>query len=322
MEQGHDWVEQTITGGESGPSRHTFVRYPYLTIYTGSDSGKRFPLQLRAMSIGRSPDADIVIGDRKISKIHCYIEFDRESITLTDNNSTNGLYVNGHKTQQAVLSNNSHLQIGDTSLKIDYKDPEELAYEDDLIRKATTDPLSAIPNRAFFETRAREELAFARRAMLPIALVMIDIDRFKQVNDTLGHQAGDYVIGQLARLIYAQKRVEDILARYGGEEFVLLMRGTVNRENALSICRRILAIVEEFPFSFNDEKFPVTVSMGLCFERGASIESLEQMVRKADLALYRAKNNGRNRVEQHQSESSDEETVSDPGGPYTPTTLV
>jgi diguanylate cyclase (GGDEF)-like protein len=291
-----EWLERTLSS-ENDDEIVAQHRYPYLIAYSGPDKGKRFPLQLRKLTLGRSPDADIVLNDRKISKIHCTIEYDLHQIRLEDNNSTNGLYVNGERVTSKVLTNNSHLQIGDTAMKIDYKDPEELKYEDDLIRKATTDPLSAIPNRAYFEQRAREELAFAQRANLPVAMAMIDIDLFKNVNDTHGHQAGDYVIGQIARLMYAQKRIEDILARYGGEEFVLLMRGTINKESALAVGERIRNAVEQCKFKFNDILMPVTISIGLCFETEREYKTLERLIQKADLALYRAKNNGRNRVE-------------------------
>jgi diguanylate cyclase (GGDEF)-like protein len=291
-----DLLERTVSGEGLDESRQT-RRYPYLTVYSGPEAGLRYPLMLRPQTIGRSHQADIIVDDRKVSKIHCTIGFDGQLITVRDNGSTNGVFVNGSRVSEAVLKNNSHLLLGDTSLKLDFKDPDELAFEDDLIRKATTDPLTAIPNRAFFEKRAHEELSFARRSAMPIALAMIDIDLFKSVNDSRGHQAGDYAISRIAQLIYAQKRLEDLLARYGGEEFVLLLRGTSSRANAVAICERIRTAIADYPLSFNGEVFHLTISIGLSFRKGNEIDGLDDLVRDADTALYRAKGNGRNRVE-------------------------
>jgi diguanylate cyclase (GGDEF)-like protein len=291
-----DWLEQTVTGNSSNSPSYNLERIPYLVVYAGNDQGKRFLFSLQPMTIGRSPDADIVLNDKKVSKFHCIIHYNGASVTIRDNNSTNGVFVDGRRITTQIEISNSHILVGDTALKIDYKNPEELMYEDDLIRKATTDPLCAIPNRSYFQSRAHEEVAYAKRTGIVLGLCMIDIDLFKSVNDTYGHQAGDYVIGQIARLLYAGKRTEDILARYGGEEFIILIRGIKNNDDAQIMCERMRKSVADFPFSHGDHSFRVTLSTGL-YVGSAEEDSLESMIHKADTALYAAKHNGRNRVE-------------------------
>jgi len=290
-----DWLERTLPRTEE-TGVIAEKRYPYIMIYSGNDTGKRFPLQFRKMTVGRAPDVDVILNDVKVSKLHCTIEFTGKQIVIEDNGSTNGVFVNGERITRHVLTGPANIQIGDTGMKIDFKDPEELKFEDDLIRKATTDPLSAILNRAFFEKRAREELSFARRGGLPVGLAMIDIDFFKVVNDTYGHQTGDYAIGQIARLMYAKKRTEDILARFGGEEFTIFIRGTESKDNALALCERLRQTVEAFTFSFNNATFHLTISIGLWFGKAESSDSLDLYISRSDAALYKAKYNGRNRV--------------------------
>jgi diguanylate cyclase (GGDEF)-like protein len=126
---------------------------------------------------------------------------------------------------------------------------------------------------------------------------MLDIDLFKNVNDTFGHQAGDYVIHQLSVLISKEKRTEDLFGRYGGEEFIVLLRGDLNAEGANIFCERVRNTIENYKFQFDDKKIPVTVSLGFCLENGKDIKSLDDLILRADQALYRAKQNGRNRVE-------------------------
>jgi diguanylate cyclase (GGDEF)-like protein len=165
--------------------------------------------------------------------------------------------------------------------------------EEELYRAATTDPLTRIPNRRWFFERAEDELSFSCRHRIPVSAVMLDIDYFKAVNDTHGHQAGDYVLMTLAGRLWNAKRQEDLLCRYGGEEFLIILRGTV-QEDALAFCERFRAETEAAAFGFGGTTINVTVSMGVAaLGRG---DSLEHLVARADRALYKAKETGRNKV--------------------------
>ncbi len=163
-----------------------------------------------------------------------------------------------------------------------------------------TDPLTGVNNRRYFESRCQDEIAHAQRHQLPLACMFLDVDRFKRINDSLGHHAGDEVLRNVARLIKLQLRSNDVIARYGGEEFVVLLPQT-DMEQAFEIAERIRSTIAARPFQpLADESLLVTISIGVTMlpaEAGEEPAALAQsLVSAADAALYQAKENGRNRV--------------------------
>ena len=161
---------------------------------------------------------------------------------------------------------------------------------------ALTDSLTGLPNRRCFEENARAELARSRRTNAPCALAMVDVDFFKNHNDTLGHVSGDEILRQLATVLSAQLRAGDVAARYGGDEFALVLADTARRE-AHQVLERLRAAVETHPFLQAQLQTGgrVTISAGIAVvpEDGLDYEGL---VLRADAALYTAKSSGRNRV--------------------------
>lgn len=122
--------------------------------------------------------------------------------------------------------------------------------------------------------------------------MMMDIDHFKKVNDTYGHDCGDYVLKVISGILIDNIRDNDLAARLGGEEFCLLLDG-VNSDEARNMAERIRKLVEEYVFSYDGTEFKVTVSSGICVKLKSS---LDKMVKKADFLLYESKIKGRNRV--------------------------
>ncbi|MGE3842096.1 MAG: diguanylate cyclase [Vicinamibacterales bacterium] len=165
----------------------------------------------------------------------------------------------------------------------------------ELAHAATVDPLTGLFNRRHFQSRIDEEIERARRQSLDLALLLIDIDDFKRINDTLGHLAGDFLLRQVADVLKHSVRVFDVCTRYGGEEFAVLMPGS-NGASAMVVAERIRTRVEsavrgEGPLP---PHVRVTVSAGLAvLERDGSSADL---IARADRALYRAKEEGKNRV--------------------------
>lgn len=163
-----------------------------------------------------------------------------------------------------------------------------------------TDPLTGIYNRRYFEKRCCEEVARARRHSVPLACMFLDIDKFKRINDSLGHLAGDEVLRVVAGLIKAQLRNNDVIARYGGEEFVVLLPQTTLQQ-ACEIAERVrMAIAAGKLQALPEHSLAVTVSIGVAVtpenlpadDRNISCNLLQV----ADQALYQAKESGRNRV--------------------------
>jgi len=278
------------------PELDVINRQPYLVFFI-KDEMRRYEIREKTTRIGRSSSSDIVIDDDRISWLHCTIHYNNGIITVEDQGSTNGTFIDGEKIQREEITTRSNLQLGLTVMKIEYKDQADIHFENDLFQKATTDPMTGIYNRGYFMNRAREEIAFTKRTSMEIGLVMLDIDFFKKINDSFGHQAGDYIIKQLAVIIDIEKRTEDLFGRYGGEEFIILIRGTLNREKAILFCERIRKAIEGYNFRFDDKIIHTTISLGLCIKPGGQIKSLDYLIKKADKALYKAKQNGRNRLE-------------------------
>ena len=160
---------------------------------------------------------------------------------------------------------------------------------------ALTDELTRLPNRRAFFARAAESLAVARRGEAPLALLALDIDHFKRINDTHGHEAGDRVLQQVAHAARAALRPGDLIGRTGGEEFLALLPGAAPGA-AAEIAERLRAAVAAIDASAIAAGLRVTVSVGVAARR-ADESSVEAVVRRADEALYRAKESGRNRVE-------------------------
>jgi diguanylate cyclase (GGDEF)-like protein len=170
-----------------------------------------------------------------------------------------------------------------------------------LRRQGLTDTLTAINNRRFFEQRLQEEVEVAQRSDAPLSCMLLDVDYFKRVNDTYGHQVGDQVLREVAALVRAQLRGSDVLARYGGEEFAALLSKTP-METAEEVAERVRRGVEENVFHLpGGEVFTVTISIGVATyipasKPGTTSPSGEFLVGHADRCLYQAKAAGRNAV--------------------------
>ncbi|MES2319604.1 MAG: diguanylate cyclase [Pseudomonadota bacterium] len=166
--------------------------------------------------------------------------------------------------------------------------------QDQLKDQAVHDPLTGLFNRRYLDTIVPHELARCARERIPLCLMMMDIDHFKRVNDTYGHQGGDAVLNALAALLSDSVRASDVACRYGGEEFLLLLPN-MPVANALLRAEEWLAAVAAMTVAFAGKDIQVTISIGIASypEDG---NSGEELTRSADLALYRAKAEGRDRV--------------------------
>ena len=161
---------------------------------------------------------------------------------------------------------------------------------------AVTDALTGLFVRSHFLERTREELARSKRHRLSCTLLMVDLDHFKQKNDTYGHLVGDVVLREVAQLLQRNLRDIDLIARYGGEEFILLLLET-DLEQAMPIAERLKQLVEVYSIRAYDERLTQTISIGVAaFPDHA--DTVEQLIDRADQALYAAKRAGRNRVVQ------------------------
>ncbi|HET6465380.1 MAG TPA: diguanylate cyclase [Nitrospiria bacterium] len=167
---------------------------------------------------------------------------------------------------------------------------------EELKKISITDSLTGLLNRRYFQERMSEEIERSRRHHLPLSLIMLDVDDFKRVNDSLGHLIGDEVLKATARCLRNSIRTIDVAARYGGEEFTVILPQT-SKADAQTIAERICAEVYrlDLPFIKSDHKLVLSASLGLA-TYPEDAETLEDLIRNADIALYAAKSQGKNRV--------------------------
>ncbi|HEX5871841.1 MAG TPA: GGDEF domain-containing protein, partial [Longimicrobium sp.] len=160
---------------------------------------------------------------------------------------------------------------------------------------AMTDELTRLPNRRHLLSVAHDRLADARRTHQPISILALDVDHFKRINDTFGHDVGDTVLRRVAQTCRAALRHDDSIGRTGGEEFVVVLPHA-DAERAMEIAERLRAAVEGLDWADVDPALHVTVSVGVA-ERAQGDDDFAALSRRADDSLYRAKHLGRNRVD-------------------------
>jgi diguanylate cyclase (GGDEF)-like protein len=289
-----DWFDHTLQDSYQGGGDAPSNPIPYLLVLHGEDRGKRHPLRKGITTLGRESDADIVINDSRISRVHCAFEVSRAGVTVADAGSRNGTFVNDVRiTDPSPVHVDTRIRIGRTLLKVTHKAEEEIRIEEEMFREATTDSLTGLPNRRWFFEQAGTALAHAKRHGPPLSLLVLDLDHFKRVNDTYGHAAGDAVLVETAALVREVKRQDDLLCRYGGEEFLLILQGT-SRPNAVTFAERLRERLAAHAVRTGRGTLRVTASIGVAELR--KDDTLESLFKRADKALYRAKEGGRNRV--------------------------
>lgn len=170
--------------------------------------------------------------------------------------------------------------------------------QDKLREMASKDGLTGIFNHALLIDLFEKEYKKHLRNKNELTFVMLDIDYFKKVNDKYGHTAGDMILKALSDILINACRASDIVGRYGGEEFSIILPET-DSENACKLCERIRKTVEEHSFFTGNEYINITVSIGVYTKTSGDGISSENMIKEADSALYRAKENGRNQVMPH-----------------------
>jgi len=168
------------------------------------------------------------------------------------------------------------------------------AIEKKLMELAHSDALTGLPNRLHFDSRIEQELERCKREELPLCFAIIDLDFFKRVNDELGHDCGDKVLINVAKVLKTAVRVQDIACRIGGEEFVIIMPN-IGLDHALAVLDRIRIAISSTAVSWKRSSISVTASFG-CAELNDDNPSADRLFIAADKCLYIAKGNGRNRV--------------------------
>jgi diguanylate cyclase (GGDEF)-like protein len=263
----------------------------------GPQLGRRIQLPSGETLLGRSEHCAVVVSLDGVSRQHCAFNVANGSVSVRDLGSKNGSWVNGDRIEphaSVVMSNGAVLHTGDASFKFIAHGDAEAAYHEAVYKMLTEDALTGAKNRRFLMDVLDREVAREHRGESGLALLLVDVDEFKRINDEAGHVFGDYVLREVAALIARQARRTDCFSRYGGDEFAVVLSDTT-RAGAEIFAERLRGDVEHTRFELDGKSIPVTLSIGVAIWR-PEIGSSEAFLNAADIALYAAKAAGRNRV--------------------------
>lgn len=262
---------------------------------TGPGMGTRYSLGEMPLVIGRGSDCEIRINDHSVSRRHARIQPGVDGFYAVDLQSTNGTFVNDVPAEICKLNDGDYLRVGNCIYRFLAGGNVEAEYHEEIYRLTIIDGLTDTHNKRYLLEFLDRELARSIRYKRPLSIILFDIDHFKNVNDELGHLAGDYTLRELAACMKATVRREELFARYGGEEFALVLPETTG-EGAVQAAERIRAVVEQHSFEYEQKAFKITVSAGVGVTDGDAGLTSEDLIRLADEKLYQAKSDGRNRV--------------------------
>src|SRR5271165_3062539 len=262
---------------------------------TGVGMGSRYTLSDKALVVGRGGDCDIRINDHSVSRRHARIQPGADGYYAVDLQSTNGTFVNDIPASICKLKDGDYLRVGNCIYRFLAGGNVEAEYHEEIYRLTIIDALTDIHNKRYLLEFLDRELSRSARYTRPLALIMIDLDKFKTVNDDLGHLGGDFTLREVAACIKGNVRKEELFARYGGEEFAVVLPET-SREGALFVAERIRSQVESHSFVYEGKTYPVTISVGVATTNGDDTLTPNELIRQADENLFTAKHEGRNRV--------------------------
>ncbi len=299
-----DEVPRTLRSEVRLSREPDLVRTPTVTVVAGPSPGRFVSIERanRAVFIGRDATCEFSLDDPSVSRRHArvYMSAPHEGadleVVLQNLQSTNGTLVNGEQVDRATLQHGDRIHIGDVLLRFEMLDQVDIAYRDGIARRVKEgerDALTGLLLRQAMEDHLPALVEQCDAGGAPVSAVMMDLDHFKKVNDTMGHPVGDTVLRETGQLVREAIRREDLAIRYGGEEFLLVLAGA-RRLHARLLAERLREAVARTEFG-EIPGLRITCSLGVA-ERAPG-EDLKEWLQRADEALYRAKDRGRNRSE-------------------------
>lgn len=266
---------------------------PVLVVLNGNELGKRVIVD-RSLTIGRDPECDLQLSDGLVSWHHALIEDRGDSWTLIDLGSTNGTTVNGEVKPEFALEPNDRIVFGSTAVSFELQDALKQEFNENLEQLLNVDDLSGLLVRRKFDTELKKLIESAEQTRTNVALLVMDMDGIKQINDTHGHLFGAYVIGEAGRLIGRVIYGRGIGCRFGGDEYLAALPG-LDAAQATAVAQRILETVRAHQFVKDGVRLKpgISIGVGAYPEHASDAVSLFEV---ADKELYRAKQSGKNRI--------------------------
>lgn len=277
-------VESALEAGER----------PVLVVLTGPQLGQRIRLDDPAL-IGRDPEADLVLTDEGVAWHHARVEPREPGWAVVDLSEGRGTEVNGMRVKERLLSPDDQIILGGTVVRFELHDPIEQAYDEAVLERLNKDELTGLLARRRFDVELSGALTLAGRRAEPLAVVVLDLDGLKAINDRRGHLVGARVIAEVGRELAAVLGGRGLACRLGGDEFGVVLPGH-DDERGRGVADEVRAAVAAHPFVHEGELLRVRLSAGVAAFPAHGSDPID-LLRAADQALYRAKRAGGDRVE-------------------------
>lgn len=280
-------------------------RRPALVSLRGELLAIPIPLERDVVILGRALEADVRLNDSKASRLHAQINAQLDGTSgetvykIKDLSSTNGTLVNGHVLTEALLTDGDKIHIGDHLFRFEMLDEIDREFQQRIHRLLGHDELTGLLTGKSFFSELRREASRAEEVSRPFCVLMMNVDHFKQVNDTYGHLVGSHALEEMGVIIKSALRSGDVASRFGGEEFAAFLLDA-DYAQGLVAAERVRRAVELHQFSGvrhgsseTAQNLNITMSIGVAAYPDDAKDPIE-LVELADSALYRAKRSGRN----------------------------
>lgn len=265
------------------------------------------PLERDEVMIGRALEADVRLNDFRVSRNHARITSEPDpaaettTYRISDLGSTNGTLVNGEPITQVLLNDGDKIEIGDHLFRFEMLDEIDREFQQHIHRLLAHDELTGLLTSKSFFSELRREADRAQAESRPFCVLMMDLDHFKDVNDTYGHLVGSKTLEETGQVIKEALRAGDVASRFGGEEFAIFLLDA-NYAQGLVAAERVRTALAQHEFQASRRDSPegpathrITISIGVAAFPDDATDPIH-LVELADSALYRAKRSGRNRV--------------------------
>jgi two-component system cell cycle response regulator len=293
------FTERTIVSPIAAKNPVSREQMPAILVISGPNIGRSFSIDKEEFMIGRVDNCDLVVDDDLVSRHHCKFVVTKDGTTIVDLASTNGTLLNGHRVERNILKEGDQIQVGSSTIfKFHLQEEVERKFLLELYNAATKDFLTGAFGKKYFMDRLSSEFFYIQRNAGQFALLILDLDFFKKVNDTYGHLAGDLTLKKIAQYLITNTRKHDLVARFGGEEFVIFMR-ECDLTQAQALAEHLRVGISNLQLEFNGRSFQVTASIGIATMNDVNRDqyaSVDGIIDLADSHLYEAKNTGRNKI--------------------------
>lgn len=261
----------------------------------GPNLGARYTVGAEPLLIGRAGHCDVPVADESVSRLHARVVPGPDGYYAADLESTNGTWINNVPVTRGKLQDGDSLRVGNCLFRFLASGNVEAHYHAEVYRLSILDALTEIPHKRYLEEFLERELKRAGRHRRPLSLVLFDVDYFKTINDEFGHLGGDHTLREVAACVRGGIRREDLIARYGGDEFAIALPET-DLGGAVAVSEQVRRLVEMKAFEYEERPYRLTISLGVTSTAGEELLTPSELIRRADVKLYQAKRQNRNRV--------------------------